>query len=609
MSYTNPPLIQNNWLNMRSFIPIMLMGVVTISAPTSATLNKNIFNSTQDSTFAGGEGSFLPVDQAFAFNHYQQDNSLTLDWQVRDGYYLYQEKISVAGKNVTIGKLQMVDGTPHKDEFFGDVHIYKAPLFAEVPLIKWQKGAKISVQFQGCAEAGFCYPPETREIKIGEFESAPDEIVSTKKVTESKIEPPKLVTKQQSIADNLGTKWWTPLMFFLLGVGLAFTPCVLPMYPILTSIVLGNGKLSLRRAFTLSFIYVQGMALTYTLLGLLVASAGMQFQAAMQHPYVLIGLSFVFIILSMSMFGIYSLQLPSNIQTKLNHISNKQSGGSYVGVFSMGAISGLVCSPCTTAPLSGALLYVAQSGDLLTGGMTLYALAIGMGVPLMIVTTFGNKFLPRTGVWMIQVKVLFGFILLAAPIFLLERILPSYLISLMWSSLGIATFGWLYHIKSRFEFGGLKQSVLGIVSIIGLFVSTQQLINQVTGVESAQVKSTEVIFKKVASIEELDEQLLIAKKSGKKVMLDFYADWCVACKEYEKYTFNEPSIITTLEEFTLLQVDVTKNRPEEIELLKKMGVLGLPTIDFWDERGEQIEGARLTGFLEAGPFSEHLKSL
>jgi thiol:disulfide interchange protein DsbD len=308
------------------------------------------------------------------------------------------------------------------------------------------------------------------------------------------------------------------------------------------------------------------------------------------------------------MFGIYSLQ-PSNIQTRLNHISNKQSGGSYVGVFSMGAISGLVCSPCTTAPLSGALLYVAQSGDLLTGGMTLYALAIGMGVPLMIVTTFGNKFLPRTGVWMTQVKVLFGFILLAAPIFLLERILPSYLISLMWSSLGIATFGWLYHIKARFELGGLKQSVFGIVSIIGLFVSSQQLINQVTGVESAQVKSTEVKFKKVASIEDLDKQLLIAKKSGKKVMLDFYADWCVACKEYEKYTFNEPSIITTLEEFTLLQVDVTKNRPEEIELLKKMGVLGLPTIDFWDERGVQIEGARLTGFLEAEPFSEHLKSL
>ncbi len=222
------------------------------------------------------------------------------------------------------------------------------------------------------------------------------------------------VTQQDSLAANLADNWWTPLLFLALGVGLAFTPCVLPMYPILTSIVLGSGKLSQRRALGLSFVYVQGMALTYTLLGLVVASAGMQFQAAMQHPYVLIGLSVLFVTLALSMFGVYNLQLPSGVQTWLNNLSNKQQGGSSAGVFAMGAISGLVCSPCTTAPLSGALLYVAQSGDLLTGGIALYALAMGMGIPLILVAVFGNKLLPKAGGWMDRVKTLFGFILLAA---------------------------------------------------------------------------------------------------------------------------------------------------------------------------------------------------
>ncbi|MBS9907526.1 protein-disulfide reductase DsbD [Vibrio alginolyticus] len=608
---------------MRALLSVLLLGLITFSTPSLALFGKDQFNSSQNNSFGTSSDSFVPVDQAFPFNFYQQDDKLMLDWQVRDGYYLYQERLSVAGEKVSLGELQMEDGTPHKDEFFGDVHIYTQPLFVNVPMHDWQDGARVVVQYQCCAKAGFCYPPETRVIPINAFTSSNSD--STTATTASKAEqaptatPPAAqsstsddtssapVTQQDSLAANLADNWWTPLLFLALGVGLAFTPCVLPMYPILTSIVLGSGKLSQRRALGLSFVYVQGMALTYTLLGLVVASAGMQFQAAMQHPYVLIGLSVLFIALALSMFGLYSLQLPSSVQTWLNNLSNKQQGGSSAGVFAMGAISGLVCSPCTTAPLSGALLYVAQSGDLLTGGVALYALAMGMGIPLILVAVFGNKLLPKAGGWMDRVKTLFGFILLAAPIFLLERIMPEMWSTILWSALGIAAFGWLYHIKNSLEFGGWKQSAVGIIAVLGLLAAAQPILNYWFGNSTTQTQQATVSFTRIANVAELEEQLALAKAAGKPVMLDFYADWCVACKEFEKYTFHDPSVEAKLQDFVLLQADVTKNQVQDIELLKHMNVLGLPTIEFWDASGEHVSNARLTGFMQAEPFLEHIK--
>ncbi len=601
---------------MRALLSVLLLGLITFSTPSLALFGKDQFNNSQNNSFGSSSDSFVPVDQAFPFNFYQQDDKLMLDWQVRDGYYLYQERLSVSGENISLGELQMENGTPHKDEFFGDVHIYTTPLFVNIPLSNWQEGARVIVQYQGCAKAGFCYPPETREIPISAFSSSnSDTVAPTAKAPATEQAQPTTkstttsvpVSEQDSLAANLADKWWTPLLFLALGVGLAFTPCVLPMYPILTSIVLGSGKLSQRRALGLSFIYVQGMALTYTLLGLVVASAGMQFQAAMQHPYVLIGLSVLFIALAMSMFGLYSLQLPSSVQTWLNNLSNKQQGGSSAGVFAMGAISGLVCSPCTTAPLSGALLYVAQSGDLLTGGVALYALAMGMGVPLILVAVFGNKLLPKAGGWMDRVKTLFGFILLAAPIFLLERIMPEMWSTILWSTLGIAAFGWLYHVKNSLEFGGWKQSAVGIIAVLGLLASAQPVLNYWFGNNATQAQQTSVSFTRIANVAELEEQLALAKAAGKPVMLDFYADWCVACKEFEKYTFHDPSVEAKLKDFVLLQADVTKNQVQDIELLKHMNVLGLPTIEFWDANGEHISNARLTGFMQAEPFLEHIQ--
>ncbi|KZX56251.1 protein-disulfide reductase DsbD [Vibrio sp. HI00D65] len=581
-------------------------------------------NDNAEPSFGGNNNGFVTVDQAFPFNYYQQDGKVLLDWQVKEGYYLYQHSLSFSGQNLAIGNVELEDGEPHQDEFFGEVSVYTQPLFVQVPLQSYQKGSQLIVKYQGCAEAGFCYPPETRVIDIAPFEATGSSDTGAKTTsnqanTSPQVASPKAdvanntapqssapVSKEASLADKLGDSWWTPLLFLALGVGLAFTPCVLPMYPILTGIVLGGGKLSQGRALMLSFIYVQGMALTYTLLGLVVASAGMQFQAAMQHPYVLIALSVLFVALAMSMFGVYNLQLPSSVQTWLNNQSNKQQGGNTLGVFAMGAISGLVCSPCTTAPLSGALLYVAQSGDLFTGAIALYALAMGMGIPLILVAVFGNKLLPKAGSWMDKVKVVFGFILLAAPIFLLERIIPELWATALWSGLGFIAFGWLYHSKSALPFGGWKQSAVGIIAMLGLFASAQPALNYWFAEKSVVVEQ-QIQFVRINTVEELEIQLIEAKKLGKPVMLDFYADWCVACKEFEKYTFHQADVENKLSDFVLLQADVTRNMPQDIELLRQMQVLGLPTIEFWNSEGNHVPNARVTGFMPADLFLKHMQ--
>ncbi|MGF1762601.1 protein-disulfide reductase DsbD [Aliivibrio kagoshimensis] len=549
--------------------------------------------------------TFVTVDQAFPFNFIQNRDHVVLDWQVKPDYYLYQQRISVTANHAEIGDLIMDEGTPHNDEFFGDVNIYTTPLQIKVPLNSVQKGGELTVRYQGCAKAGFCYPPEVRKIPLSMIDSASNSTQSNSPNSSTIQNAP--LTEQQDLAENLSDNWWTPLLFFGLGIGLAFTPCVLPMYPILTGIVLGGGKLSHGKAFKLSFVYVQGMALTYTLLGLVVASAGMQFQAALQHPYVLIALSVMFVALALSMFGLFTLSLPSSMQTWLSNLSNKQQGGSLAGVFTMGAISGLVCSPCTTAPLSGALIYVAQSGDLLTGAVALYALAIGMGIPLILAAMFGNKLLPKAGNWMTHVKTLFGFILLAVPVFLLERILPHSLTPYLWMLLGLAAFGWLYHIKTAMK-PGWRSSLIGIIAILGIVASSIPAIDYFTSSGEISTKNTAVSFQRISNMEELNRELATAKMAGKPVMLDFYADWCVACKEFEKYTFHHQDVEPLLTGFVLLQIDVTKNSMDDIQLLKSMNVLGLPTIDFWDKQGNQLSNARLTGFMKSAPFIKHLQS-
>lgn len=599
---------------MRVFFSLVLIGLLSFSGSALALFDSNS-SSSSGGGFNNNNSDFVTVQQAFPFYASQIGDTVHLEWDVLEGYYLYQQRLSISVENAQIDALNIIDGTPYKDEFFGSVNIYTEPLSIKVPLLSVNEGAKLIVQYQGCAKAGFCYPPETKIINLKPISQAstPAAIADSIKNNTAKLEATSVkkapsLSKESELAGSLADSWWTPLMFLALGVGLAFTPCVFPMYPILTSIVLGSGKLSPARTFGLSFVYVQGMALTYTLLGLVVASAGLQFQAALQHPFVLIGLSILFVLLAMSMFGLYTIQLPNRVQTWLSQQSNKQQGGNLVGVFAMGAISGLVCSPCTTAPLSGALLYVAQSGDLLTGAVALYALGLGMGIPLIIVAVFGNKLLPKAGAWMDRVKILFGFILLAAPVFLIERIIPEQWAITLWGILGLAAFGWLYHAKNSLEFGGWKQSFIGIIAVLGLIASVMPVYNQWFGQGSVNAYQPQVTFTRISSVDELDKQLVLANEANKPVMLDFYADWCVACKEFEKYTFHTPEVENKLKDFVLLQADVTKNSPDDIELFKRLKVMGLPTVDFWDANGNYVTNARLTGFVKAEPFIKHLEN-
>lgn len=359
--------------------------------------------------------------------------------------------------------------------------------------------------------------------------------------------------------------------------------------------------MSTGRALLLAFIYVQGMALTYTALGLVVAAAGLQFQAALQHPYVLIGLAIVFTLLALSMFGLFTLQLPSSLQTRLTLMSNRQQGGSPGGVFVMGAIAGLICSPCTTAPLSAILLYIAQSGNMWLGGGTLYLYALGMGLPLMLVTVFGNRLLPKSGPWMAHVKTAFGFVILALPVFLLERIIGEAWGLRLWSLLGVAFFGWAFITSLQAKRAWMR--IVQIILLAAALISVRPLQDWAFGSPSAQTQA-HLNFTAISTVDELNQALAQAK--GKPVMLDFYADWCVACKEFEKYTFSDPRVQQALDDTVLLQANVTANNAQDVALLKHLQVLGLPTILFFDAQGQEQPQARVTGFMDAATFSAHL---
>jgi len=542
------------------------------------------------------KSQFVPVDQAFAFDFQQSDHQLNLNWQIKSGYYLYRQQIKVNPAQAELAPPELPKGTWHEDEFYGKTEIYTQQLNLPITIQKANKGATVSVTYQGCAEAGFCYPPETRVVPLSEVLPTAN---SSAPVADAP-KPPADVTDTKTTQLPFSALW-----AFLIGIGIAFTPCVLPMYPLISGIVLGGKqRLSTARALLLTFVYVQGMALTYTALGLVVAAAGLQFQAALQHPYVLIGLSALFVLLAASMFGLFTLQLPSSLQTRLTLMSNRQQGGSAGGVFAMGALAGLICSPCTTAPLSAILLYIAQSGNMWLGGGTLYLYALGMGLPLMLITVFGNRLLPKSGPWMETVKIAFGFVILALPVFLLERILGDNWGIRLWGLLGVAFFGWAFITSLQATKSWMR--VVQIILLGAALVCARPLQDWVFG-STVTASQAHLNFTKIANVEQLDAALASAK--GKPVMLDLYADWCVACKEFEKYTFSDAQVQQQLGNTVLLQADVTANNAQDVALLKHLQVLGLPTILFFDTQGHELPEARVTGFMNADTFRTHLQKL
>jgi thiol:disulfide interchange protein DsbD len=549
------------------------------------------------STFAGlfdapGRSQFVPADQAFVFDFQQNQHALNLSWQVKDGYYLYRKQISITPSQAETAEVKLPPGVWHEDEFYGKSEIYRQQLTIPVTVKQAAAGATLTVTYQGCADAGFCYPPETKTVPLREVAASAEAPPTTSSATVSPEEQPQPTTQLP----------FSALWALLIGIGIAFTPCVLPMYPLISGIVLGGKqRLSTGRALLLTFIYVQGMALTYTALGLVVAAAGLQFQAALQHPYVLVGLAIAFTLLALSMFGLFTLQLPSSLQTRLTLMSNRQQGGSPGSVFTMGAIAGLICSPCTTAPLSAILLYIAQSGNMWLGGGTLYLYALGMGLPLMLITVFGNRLLPKSGPWMEHVKTAFGFVILALPVFLLERIIGDEWGIRLWSLLGVAFFSWAFITSLQAKRPWMR--LVQIALLAAALVSVRPLQDWAYGTPHAQTQA-HLNFKPIATVDALNQALAEAK--GKPVMLDLYADWCVACKEFEKYTFSDPLVQQALSNTVLLQADVTANNAQDVALLKHLQVLGLPTILFFDAQGKEQPNARVTGFMDAATFSAHL---
>lgn len=581
----------------------------------SLVLSLLMINSSHANLFS--QPKFLKSEEAFVFSIQNENETLQLNWDIADNYYLYKKEIRVTPQNIEIGDITFPAAEQYNDEFFGQVEIYRNHLGLKVPFKEIKDNASIAVEYQGCSK-GFCYPPERVELKLDSILSAtPEELAQLEAQAVEKSEnfaktdnmaPPENVAKaeQDQLAENLANNRFSIFWFFVLGVGLAFTPCVLPMLPLLSAIVIGNKQRpSTAKALLLSIAYVQGMAVTYTLLGLIVAAIGLPFQIALQSPPVLIGLSIVFILLACSMFGLYEIQLPNSWQQKLNAMSQKQQGGALGSVFLMGMIAGLIASPCTSAPLSGALLYVAQSGDLVTGGLALYLLALGMGLPLILITLFGNKILPKSGEWLLKVKAAFGFVMLALPVFLLSRVLPSHYEPFLWSALAVAFLIWLV---DAIPSNSITKKIIKVLLLLALAIAAKPWADLAWNGSTTQQQTTpHLALEKIQSLADLETKLTASK--GKKAMLDLYADWCVACKEFEKYTFSDQNVQNKLNEMVVLQIDMTKNSAENIELMKHFNVLGLPTILFFDENGNEMSQSRVTGFLDAEQFLAWLNKL
>ena len=577
------------------------------------------------------EPEFLPVDQAFLFEFTQKDNELVLSWTVADGYYLYKKQFKTVVKNAELAEPQFPQSEQIEDEFFGVSDIFRQQVNITYPIIQSIQDGVVKIQYQGCADAGLCYPPTVKVVYLDEVKGhstsdaqseSLESSTSPNSESQNRVTP---VSQQFELADLLASDQsltWSLFLFFLLGIGLAFTPCVFPMYPILSGIVIGQGKtISTSKAFSLSFIYVQGMALTYSILGLVVASAGVQFQATLQHPAILITLIALFVLLAVVMFGAYELQMPSSWQEKLNAMSNKQKSGSYIGVFVMGAISGLVASPCTTAPLTGILLFIAQSGDLLLGFTALYALSLGMGIPLILFGITGGKLLPKAGNWMNIVKVTFGFMMLAVALIFVERLqsyVPVLVVDIAWTLLGLACFTYFFVMNQDSKVSFLK-GLRALLIFVGLMASgfygyltiTPLFAHQaMSGVSQQQTAvASHPDFVVIKSLDDFNAKLAAANAQGKTVMLDLYADWCVACKEFEKFTFPAPAVVDALSNTVWMQIDLTDNTPVNLSFQDYFSVLGLPTILFFNQQGEELKSARVTGFMKAEPFADHVNQV
>ena len=605
---------------------ISLFLILSLSSTSQAGLGDSLRDLGSTLGLSDGQPEFLdPKDAFFYSTDVVNSHTLQVNFDIVDEYYLYEDKFEFRledADGIAISSFQSSKGKEKDDEFFGLMEVYYGKATFIINLQRDQLNetpVTLVARYQGCADAGLCYPPldGTMNVTLPATDgTAPPATASTTSLSSLPL------SEQDQLASSLANSsmWLTIATFFGLGLLLAFTPCVFPMIPILSSIIVGQGeKITTRRAFTLSLVYVLAMALTYTLAGVLAALSGANLQIMLQNPWALGGFSLVFVALAMSMFGFYEIQLPSALQSKLSQISNGQKGGTLVGTAIMGFLSALIVGPCVAPPLAGALIYISQSGDALLGGLALFALSMGMGMPLLAIGASAGKLLPQTGHWMNATKAVFGVMLLAVAIWMLERIIPASATLALWAVLligssiymgalepvGIDGSGW----RKLWKGTGLTLLIYGSLLLIGAASGAKDPLQPLQGISmaasgSAQ-QSNELKFNKVKSLDELNQQLAIAKNNNQPVMLDFYADWCISCKEMERYTFSDPAVQQALSGFLLLKADVTANNEDDKALLKHFELLGPPSIIFYDRSGSEQRNLRLVGFMEASAFRQH----
>ncbi|MGH8223853.1 MAG: protein-disulfide reductase DsbD [Woeseiaceae bacterium] len=572
---------------------------------------------------AGGLGDFLPVDEAFEpFVTALDGTTVEVAIRVAAGYYLYKDKIRVgtASDRVQLGRLALPEGEPKVDEWFGEMEVYHSDVFASLPLARATPESmvlELDLAYQGCADGGICYPPVSRKLRV----TLP-EATAAAALRAAGIAPP--VSEQARMAGII-TGSSLPvvvLMFFGFGLLLAFTPCVLPMVPILSGIIAGDAdNTSSARGFWLALSYVMGMSLVYTAAGVVAAAAGLQLQAAFNQPWVLVLFSALFVALALGMFGLYDLQMPSAVQSRLAALSGGQSSGTTVGAFVMGALSALVVTACVAPALIAALTVMAQSGDMLRGGIALFALSLGMGAPLLLVGAAQGRLLPRAGAWMVAVKNAFGFMMLGLAIWMLSRMLPGSVTLALWAVLvfmggvflgGLTTLTADSTAARKLGKGfGLLAVFYGAVLLLGSLAGGHSPLKPLAGLaglgQTGVAEARGLEFRRIKTVADLERELGAAAAGGRSAMLDFYADWCVSCLEMEEDTFTDPAVQAALADTVLLQADVTANDAEDQALLQRFGVFGPPTIIFFDQSGRQRHGYEVVGYMKAARFAEHVR--
>jgi thiol:disulfide interchange protein DsbD len=593
------------------------------------------------SDLIAADDEFLEPDQAFQFQvEVNGTSSLVAHWAVAEGYYLYRDKISFTlqqSQDVALGPISMAQGKVKHDKFFGRVEIFEHDFDVLLPLVRKntaQTNVTLRTVYQGCATAGLCYPPITKAVTVtlpqtDKLESVADAATPSAGTVATASTPrspdPNFQSEQDRIAHTLsaGTTWVTTLSFFGFGLLLAFTPCVFPMIPILSGIIVGQGRsITTGKAFTLSLVYVLSMAITYTVAGVLVGLSGANVQVWFQNPWVLSSFAGLFVLLALSMFGFYELQMPSSIQTRLTQISSSQQGGKLASVAMMGLLSALIVGPCVTAPLIGALIYIADTGDAILGGLALFALSLGMGTPLLIIGTSAGKLLPKAGAWMDATKAVFGVLLLGVGIWLLERILPIQIIMVLTGVLLIVSaiyMGALETIKlgasgwfRLWKGVGLIMFIYGALLLVGAAAGSHSLLQPLKGVQMANGSSEMphgLQFEQIKGLPGLHTALVKAKEQNKPLMLDLYADWCISCKEMEDYTFRDKAVQAALKDTLLVQADVTANDESDKLLLRELGLFGPPAILFFIPDGHEQRAYRVVGFMPADEFAQHIKKI